>query len=225
MASLACPGGKNYGVGGCSPKEIQLLGTVWAAVQARLGSPRDPAPGIVVAAGGDAGSGCSSFCCGFRGGVGSGALSGGCRQPALIPPVHLPEGSVQLLQLGAEWQANLQVHAEGLQPLLQLAERRPEEEGGTCGSSAGPVITTPTPPPATRPIRVPHHSPLLGIQVTAAHGNGEEARGAGGGAVAVQEAPDIEAEVSGAGQVVGVSAHSADNLGETKPNEDPNERP
>lgn len=155
VASLSCPGGKNYGVGGCSPRESQLPGTVRAAVQARPGSPRDPAPGVVVAAGGDAGCGCSSFSCGFRGGVGGRALSGGCRQPALVPLVRLPEGSVQLLQLGAERQADLQVHAEGLQPLLQLAEGRPEREGGTRGSSAVPVITTTTPPPTATPSWVP----------------------------------------------------------------------
>lgn len=57
------------------------------------------------------------------------------------------------------------------------------------------------------------HSPLLGVQVTAADSDGEEAGGAGGGAVAVQEAPDVEAEVSGAGQVVGVGADPADDLG------------
>lgn len=67
---------------------------------AHPGSPRDPAPGAV-AAGGDAGGGCSSFSRGFRGGAGGGALSGGCGQPAFAPSVRLPEGSVQLLQLGA----------------------------------------------------------------------------------------------------------------------------
>lgn len=61
-----------------------------------------------------------------------------------------------------------------------------------------------------------NHSPLLRVQVTAADGDGEEAWGAGGGAVTVQKAPDVEAEVGGAGQVVGVSAHPADDLGESR---------
>lgn len=111
------------------------------------------------------------------------------------------------------------MHAEGFQPLLQLAEGRPEREGGTCGSSAmsPSSIAVPPPPPAPvfPPDGDPNHSPLLGVQVAAADGNGEEAGGAGGGAVAVQEAPDVEAEVSGAGQVVGVSAHPADDLGDS----------
>lgn len=61
---------------------------------------------------------------------------------------------------------------------------------------------------------VPDHSPLLGVQVTAADGDGEEARGTRWGVVAVQEAPDVEAEVGGAGQVVRVGTHPADDLGE-----------
>lgn len=59
----------------------------------------------------------------------------------------------------------------------------------------------------------PQHSPLLGVQVAAADSDGEEAGGAGGGAVAVQEAPDVEAKVGGAGQVVGVGADPANDLG------------
>lgn len=81
---------------------------------------------------------------------------------------------------------------------------------GIRGSSAGSV---PTPSPAPGTPGGLHHPPLLGVQVAAAHSDGEEAGGAGRGAVALQEAPDVEAEVSGAGQVIGVSAHPADDLG------------
>lgn len=68
------------------------------------------------------------------------------------------------------------------------------------------------------------HSPLLGVQVAAADSDGEEAGGAGRGAVAVQEAPDVEAEVSGAGQVVGVGADPADDLGRERGRRDGHQR-
>lgn len=63
------------------------------------------------------------------GGVRVEALPRGHGQPP-VPPVRLPEGSVQLLQLGAQRQVDLQVHAQRLQPLLQLGEGRPEQQRG-----------------------------------------------------------------------------------------------
>lgn len=54
-------------------------------------------------------------------------------QPPLAPPVRLPKGSGELLQLRAQRQVDVQVHAQGFQPLLQLAKGRPEERG-TCGT-------------------------------------------------------------------------------------------
>lgn len=50
-------------------------------------------------------------------------------QPPLTPPVRLPKGSGELLQLRAQRQVDVQVHAQGFQPLLQLAKGRPEERG------------------------------------------------------------------------------------------------
>lgn len=67
-------------------------------------------------------------------------------------------------------------------------------------------------PPTRCGMRDTGCSPLLRVQVTAAGGDGEEAGGAGRGTVALQEAADIEAEVGGAGQVVGVSTDPADDL-------------
>lgn len=67
------------------------------------------------------------------------------------------------------------------------------------------------------PGRALPYSPLLRVQITAAHGNGEEARGAVWGAIAVQEASHIEAKVHGARQVVWVSVHPPDDLSSTGP--------
>lgn len=140
-------------------------------------------------------------------------LSGGCRQPALAPPMRLPEGSVQLLQLGAQRKVDLQMHMEGFQPLLQLAERWPEQEEATHHSCAIRVCFPPSTSPRGPPGEVLKDSPLLRVQVAAADSDGEETGGTSWGTVAVQEAPDIEAKVSGAGQVVRVSAHPANDLG------------
>lgn len=73
-------------------------------------------------------------------------------------------------------------------------------------------------PPHPKP---PTHSPLLRVQITAAHSNGEEAWGAVWGAVAVQEASHIEAKIHGARQVVWVSVHPPDDLSSTKPSSYP----
>lgn len=48
-------------------------------------------------------------------------------QPPLAPSVRLPEGAGELLQLRAEREADVQVHAQRFQPLLQLAEGRPAD--------------------------------------------------------------------------------------------------
>lgn len=66
------------------------------------------------------------------------------------------------------------------------------------------------------PRRASPHSPLFRVQIAAAHSNGEEARRAVGGAVAVQEASDIEAEVHGARQVIGVGADPPNDLSDTR---------
>lgn len=79
---------------------------------------------------------------------------------------------------------------------------------------SGSARESPHPHPALSPAS---RSPLLGVQVTAAHGNGEEARGAVWGAVAVQEASHIEAEIHGAWQVVRVSVHSPNDLSRRGP--------
>lgn len=71
--------------------------------------------------------------------------------------------------------------------------------------------------PAVPQARAPPHSPLLGVQIATAHGDGEEARGAVCRAVAVQEASYVEAKVHGAGQVVGVCVHPPDDLSSTRP--------
>lgn len=91
----------------------------------------EAAPGV---AGGER----SSFSRGCRG-AWAGALPRGRGQRPL-PPVHLPEGSVQLLQLRAQRQVDLQVHAQRLQPLLQLGEGRPERPGGHV---AAPLALSP----------------------------------------------------------------------------------
>lgn len=67
---------------------------------------------------------------GLLGGQGSVRDLGVGRQSAFAAPVSLPEAPVQLLQLWAQWQVAGQVHAEGLQPLLQLHEGGPEATGG-----------------------------------------------------------------------------------------------
>lgn len=62
---------------------------------------------------------------GTLGGPGSVGDLGVRGQAALATPVGLPEALVQLLQLRAQRQVAGQVHAEGLQPLLQLPEGGP----------------------------------------------------------------------------------------------------
>ena len=71
--------------------------------------------------------------------------------------------------------------------------------------------------PTVSQARAPPHSPLLGVQIATAHGDGEEARGAVWGAVAVQESSHVEAKVHGAGQVVRVCVHPPDDLSSTRP--------
>lgn len=104
-AGRACPGGKSCGVegGGCTG-ENQLPGgaraaraeeTGWGAHREPQGSsPRGWWQLEEMPAVGAAPSPVAS-----RGGAGGGGLSGGRGQPALAPPVRLPKGSVQLLQL------------------------------------------------------------------------------------------------------------------------------
>lgn len=140
-------------------------------------------------------------------------------QPALATPVGLPEAPVQLLQLWAQRQVAGQVHAEGLQPLFQLHEGGPGVGGGGGRQEVGAwwllaLLGNPPPHPALSPSS---RSPLLRVQVTAAHSNGEEARGAVWGAVAVQEASHVEAKIHGARQVVRVSIHSPDDLSRRGP--------
>lgn len=101
------------------------------------------------AAPGVAGGGRSSFSRGCRG-VRAGALPRGCGQPPL-PPVRLPEGSVQLLQLRAQRQVDLQVHAQRLQPLLQLGEGWPERRGEHV---AAPLALSPPHPLPQEPLGV-----------------------------------------------------------------------
>lgn len=63
----------------------------------------------------------------------------------------------------------------------------------------------------------PPNSPLLRVQVTAAHSDGEETWGTVWWTVAVQETPYIEAKVHSAGQIVRVCIHTPDNLFSTEP--------
>lgn len=144
------------------------------------------------------------------------------RQPTLAAPVGLPEAPVQLLQLWAQRQVAGHVHAEGLQPLLQLHEGGSRVTGGQDSGFPAARGGGDWPHPlgllwlSPRP-----HLPLLRVQITAAHGNGKEARWAVWGAVAVQEASHVEAEVHGAGQVVRVSVHPPDDLYSTRPSSYP----
>lgn len=137
------------------------------------------------------------------------------RQSAFTTPIGLPEAPVQLLQLWAQWHVAGQVHAEGFQPLLQLQEGGPEVTSGREGDS-GFWFCWGLANPRAAPCRVPPHSPLLRVQIAAAHGNGEEAWGTVWGAVAVQEASNIEAKVHGAGQVIRVGVHPPDDLSNTR---------
>lgn len=68
---------------------------------------------------------------GLLGGLGSVRDLGVGRQSTFAAPVGLPEAPVQLLQLWAQWEVAGQVHAEGLQPLLQLHKGGPEATRGT----------------------------------------------------------------------------------------------
>lgn len=70
---------------------------------------------------------------GALGGPGSVGDLGVGRQSTFASPVSLPEAPVQLLQLWAQWQVAGQVHAESLQPLLQLHKGGPGETGGGDG--------------------------------------------------------------------------------------------
>lgn len=63
----------------------------------------------------------------------------------------------------------------------------------------------------------PPNSPLLRIQVTAAHSDGEETWGTVWWTVAVQETPHIEAKVHSAGEIVRVCVHTPDDLSHAKP--------
>lgn len=131
--------GGGHGAGGLSPR-CGRPGWSWWSELRRGGCPGPCGPGESQLPGvGSGGGACpgargsspglgqpqewggrSSFSRGC-GGVRAGALPRGCGQPPL-PPVRLPEGSVQLLQLRAQRQVDLQVHAQRLQPLLQLGE-------------------------------------------------------------------------------------------------------
>lgn len=108
-----------------------------------------------------------------------------------------------------------QVHAEGLQPLLQLHEGGPGATGEGEADS-GLWLCWGTDHASRQPQAEPHYSPLLWVQITAAHSNGEEARGAVWGAVAVQKASYIKAKVHGARQVVRVGIHPPDDLSKTR---------
>lgn len=74
----------------------------------------------------------------------------------------------------------------------------------------------PAPPLGLLPAEPQPHLPLLRVQITAAHGDGEKARRAVWGAVTVQEASHIEAKVHGAGQVVRVRIHPPNDLSRTR---------
>lgn len=93
---------------------------------------------------------------GLLGGLGSVRDLGVGRQSTFAAPVSLPEAPVQLLQLWAQREVASQVHAEGLQPLLQLHKGGPEVtrgrdreggfwlRGGTANPQGCPMLSPTT---------------------------------------------------------------------------------